>query len=318
MSARRCQDGSQPGQASADTMIEQAVGLNVDLHCHSLVSDGTLAPAAVVERAHANGVQMLALTDHDELSGLAAAGARARELGLRFINGVEISVSWANETIHIVGLRVDPTEPTLVQGLAGIRAGRDQRARQMAAQLAAVGVHGSLEGAQRHVGNPELISRSHFARYLVEAGYVASTQEAFDRYLLKGKPGYVEQRWARLEEAVAMIRAAGGVAIIAHPARYRLADRGALGLWTLAETFREAGGSGIEVVSSSHGPADRERFARWSVQLGLAASLGSDFHDPTESRVDLGASQRLPAGLVPVWADWPETRALVDQAREGH
>lgn len=295
-----------------------AIALNVDLHCHSIVSDGTMAPVDVVERAHANGVQLLALTDHDELAGLACAAQRARALGLSFISGVEISVSWANETIHIVGLRVDPAEPTLVNGLARIRAGRDRRAQQMAEQLAAVGIPGALAGALRHVGNPSLISRSHFARYLVEAGHARSTQDAFDRYLLRGRPGYVEQRWAALDEAVGMILAAGGTAVIAHPARYRLSEKGDLGLWTLAETFREAGGQGIEVVSSSHGAADRERFARWSVQLGLAASLGSDFHDPAESRVDLGGSQRLPAGLVPIWRDWPETRALVEQARGGH
>ena len=306
------------GRSPADRRQAAAVALNVDLHCHSLISDGTLEPVAVVERAHARGVQILALTDHDKVAGLAAAGARARELGLAFIEGVEISVSWARETVHIVGLRVDPTHPGLLEGLARIRSGRDRRALRMAEQLAAVGIPGSFDGALRHARNPDLLSRSHFARYLVEAGHVASTQEAFDRYLLSGRPGYVPQQWARLDEAVGLIRAAGGVAVIAHPGRYRLAEKGDLGLWALAEAFRDAGGQGIEVISSSHGPADRERFARWSVELGLAASLGSDFHDPAESRVDLGASPRLPAGVVPIWADWPETRALVDRSGDGY
>ena len=298
--------------------VRTAVDLNVDLHCHSVVSDGTLEPVAVVERAHARGVELLALTDHDEIGGLAAAADRAAQLGLPFIKGVEVSVTWGGETIHVVGLRIDPAEPTLVNGLARIRAGRDGRARQMADQLAAVGISGTLEGASRHARNPEVLSRSHFARYLVEAGHVKSTQQAFDRYLLAGRPGYVAHQWAHLDEAVGMIRAAGGVAVLAHPARYRLAEKGELGLWTLAESFRELGGSAIEVVSSSHGPADRERFARWSLELGLAASLGSDFHDPDESRVDLGASPRLPSALAPVWRDWPETRALLAGATDGH
>lgn len=295
-----------------------AFDLNVDLHCHSLMSDGTLEPSAVVERARVGGVQMLALTDHDEVGGLAAAAERAGQLGLTFINGVEVSVSWGGETIHIVGLRIDPRETTLTAGLARIRAGRDERARQMADQLAAVGIGGALEGASRFARNPELISRSHFARFLVEAGHVASSQQAFDRYLLRGRPGFVAHQWASLNEAVDMILAAGGVAVIAHPARYRLDDKGDLGLWTLAESFRELGGTGIEVISSSHGPADRDKFARWSTDLGLAASLGSDFHDPAESRVDLGASPRLPTSLDPIWRDWPETRALLDGSARSH
>lgn len=288
-----------------------AVDLNVDLHCHSVISDGTLEPAAVVERAHARGVQMLALTDHDEIAGLAAAAERAGQLGLAFIPGVEVSVTWAGETIHIVGLRIDPAEPALVAGLTRIRAGRDDRAREMADRLAAVGIGGVLAGAARHARNRDVLSRSHFARYLVEAGHATSTQQAFDRYLLPGRPGYVAHQWASLDEAVGLIRVAGGVAVIAHPARYRLADRGDTGLWAMAETFRALGGSGIEVVSSSHGPADRARFGRWSIELGLAASLGSDFHDPEESRVDLGSSPRLPSTLAPIWRDWPESQALL-------
>lgn len=300
--------------AATPIAATEAVALNVDLHCHSLWSDGTLAPATVVERAWERGVQLLALTDHDEIGGLAEAAGRARELGLAFIPGVEISVTWARETIHVVGLRVDPLDEKLSAGLARIRAGRDARARQMSDQLAAVGVPDALEGASRYVRNPGLISRSHFARYLVEAGFGANVQQVFDRYLLRGRPGYVAQHWADLDEAIDLIVSAGGVAVLAHPGRYRLDDKGETSLWALVEAFRDAGGRGIEVISSSHRPADRAKFARWSSEFGLAASLGSDFHDPKESRVDLGTSPRLSASLEPVWRDWPETRALVEAA----
>jgi predicted metal-dependent phosphoesterase TrpH len=287
-----------------------AARLNVDLHCHSDVSDGTLPPVEVVERAHAAGVQLLALTDHDEVGGLAAAAERAAALGLPFVDGVEISVTWAAETVHIVGLRIDRNDPALVAGLARIRVGRDDRAREIAAGLAAAGVTDALAGARRHARNPDLISRSHFARHLVDAGHGRSFQQVFDRYLAPGRPGFVPHCWARLDVAVALIRGAGGVAVLAHPGRYRL-DDGETGLWALVEAFRDAGGEAIEVISSSHGAADRVRFARWSERLGLAASLGSDFHDPRESRVDLGASERLPARLCPIWAQWPECRAAL-------
>lgn len=280
--------------------------LNVDLHCHSTVSDGTLAPREVVRRAQRNGTQLLALTDHDEVGGLAEARDEAERLGLPFVCGVEISVSWAGETIHIVGLRVDPADPGLVAGLASVRKGRDSRAHEIAAGLAQAGIPGAYEGALRYVGNPDLISRSHFARYLVEAGVCADVRQVFANYLVEGKPGFVPHRWARLREAVAWIRGAGGVAVLAHPGRYRL---DATGLWALVTEFREVGGQGIEVLSSSHDAADVSRFAQWSREFGLAASRGSDFHDPVESTYDLGMLPLLPDGLVPVWAEWPELAA---------
>ena len=236
-------------------------------------------PAEVVERAHAAGVQILALTDHDEVGGLAVAAERASALGLPFVDGVEISVTWAAETVHIVGLRIDRDDPALLAGLATIRAGRDGRAREIAAGLAAAGVTDALAGARRHAKNPDLISRSHFARHLVDAGHGRNFQQVFDRYLAPGRPGFVPQRWARLDVAVSLIRGAGGVAVLAHPGRYRL-DDGETGLWALVEAFRDAGGEGIEVISSSHDAADRARFARWSERLGLAASLRLRFPRP--------------------------------------
>ena len=277
--------------------------LNVDLHCHSTVSDGTLEPREVVRRAHRNGVQAIALTDHDEVGGLAEAAAEAGALGLCFIPGVEVSVTWAEETIHIVGLRIDPRNETLVQGLASVRGGRQARAVEMAEGLAQAGIEGAYEGALRYVGNPDLISRSHFARYLVEIGACSDVRQVFQQYLVRGRPGYVPHRWARLEQAVEWILAAGGVAVLAHPARYRFDETR---LWALVDQFRKAGGRGIEVVSGSHTEADFARFGQWSRDFGLAASRGSDFHDPAESTYDLGRLPRLPDSLEPLWADWPE------------
>ncbi|MDO4682587.1 MAG: 3',5'-nucleoside bisphosphate phosphatase [Lautropia sp.] len=277
--------------------------LNIDLHCHSTRSDGTLAPADVVRRAHRNGVQVLALTDHDILDGVPEAARMAAQLGLMLVPGVEVSITWASETVHIVGLRVDPDDATLQAGLAANRSGRDGRAREMACELEKAGVPDAYEGAMRYVGNPALISRSHFARYLIQIGRAVDTRDVFANWLVEGKPGYVPQRWASLQQAVDWIRAAGGQAVLAHPSRYRFDETA---LWELARAFVDAGGEGIEVVSGSHGEADIHRFADWSRRLPLAASRGSDFHDPAESRFDLGRVPPLPKGLRPIWADWPD------------
>lgn len=275
--------------------------LNADLHCHSDRSDGTLAPSELVRRAHAHGVDLLALTDHDELGGLAEAAAEAARLGLRFVPGVEVSVTWGGETVHVVGLDVDAGCAALVEGLARTRAGRDERAREMAAQLAEAGIPGAYEGACRYVGNPQLISRTHFARYLVERGVCRDVGEVFGRYLSEGRPGYVAHRWATLPEAVGWIRAAGGTAVLAHPGRYRL---GRTALDAMIEEFRALGGEGIEVVCGSHAPWQYDEFARRARDFRLRASRGSDFHGPGESRVELGALPPLPGDLVPVWRDW--------------
>ncbi|RYE80839.1 MAG: PHP domain-containing protein [Oxalobacteraceae bacterium] len=230
--------------------------LKVDLHCHSNVSDGVLAPAAVADYARKGGVDVWALTDHDEVKGIKAARQAAAGLGMRFVPGVEISVTWANETVHVVGLQVDEDAPALVQGLAATRAGRDARGREIANQLARAGIPGAYEGALKYVGNPDLLSRTHFARYLVEIGASGSTPDVFRKYLSEGKPGYVPHRWATLADAVGWIRSAGGIPVIAHPGRYRF-DRTAEG--ALFDEFKQLGGNAIEVVTGSHtrhtGPA---------------------------------------------------------------
>ncbi|MBX6319878.1 3',5'-nucleoside bisphosphate phosphatase [Pigmentiphaga sp.] len=275
--------------------------LNVDLHCHSQVSDGMLAPGELVARAHRNGVDVLALTDHDEIGGLSEAAEAARELGLQFVPGVEISVTWAGETVHIVGLQIDPDDAALAEGLRHTRSGRERRGREMAEQLAAVGIPGAFEGALRHVGNPELISRTHFARFLVEQGVCRDVPEVFQNYLVEGKPGYVPMRWAALPDAINWIRGAGGVAVIAHPGRYHYTP---LQFQALYEEFLGLGGCGIEVVTGSHTPEQYREYAEVARRYGFLASRGSDFHGPSESRIDLGVLPPLPAHLTPIWRDW--------------
>lgn len=276
---------------------------NADLHCHSNMSDGVLEPAALVARAIDNGVELFSLTDHDEVSGQQRAADAARERGLDYVGGVEVSVSWGGETVHVVGLRIDWNDQALCAGLARTRSGRDSRAREMAVQLERAGVPDAWAGAMRHVGNPALISRTHFARHIVECGICDDVSEVFRKYLVEGKPGYVEHRWARLTEAVEWIRGAGGVAVLAHPGRYRFNETA---LWALVDEFRLAGGQAIEVVCGSHTRDQFRRFARVALEAGLAASRGADFHAPGERHTELGRLPLLPDSVVPVWKDWPE------------
>ncbi len=274
--------------------------INADLHSHSTVSDGTLPPAELAGRAAAAGVQLWALTDHDEVDGLAEARAAALDHGMAFLAGTEISVSFADETVHVVGLGIDPEDAALRAGLAATRAGRRERARQMAEGLARVGIDGALEGALAHVGNPELVSRTHFARFLVERGVCADTHAVFRRYLTPGNPGYVPHRWASLGDAVRWITGAGGVAVIAHPGRY--ARFNATLEYALFTEFVGHGGRGVEVLTGSHSEAERLRYADTALEFGLLASRGSDFHSPEESRTGLGALPDLPGRLTPVWS----------------
>jgi hypothetical protein len=272
-----------------------------DLHCHSTHSDGLLTPAAVVARAAERGVDVLALTDHDELSGLAEARDAARKAGVTLICGSELSVSWDGITVHIVALGIDPANATLSEALSGIRSGRSTRARRIGDALADAGIQGAYEGAMRYVTSERLVSRTHFARYLVEAGHAREIKDVFARYLTPGKPGHVAHQWATLSQAVGWIHAAGGQAVIAHPGRYPV---GARELRRLLTEFRDTGGDAIEVVSPSHTRAQYAEFATHARILGLRASCGSDWHGPGESSMELGALPDLPAGVVPVWRDW--------------
>ncbi|WP_119155625.1 3',5'-nucleoside bisphosphate phosphatase [Caldimonas tepidiphila] len=271
---------------------------NADLHSHSCVSDGTLTPEALAERAVARGVELWALTDHDEVGGQHRARDAALALGLPYLCGAEISVTFGGETVHIVGLGFDPDHPGLVEGLKRTRGGREQRAREMAASLAQAGIEGAYEGALKYVGNPDLISRTHFARHLVEAGVCRDTYEVFRKYLTEGKPGYVPHRWAALGDAVRWIREAGGIAVIAHPGRYRFTANEEYALFS---EFREHGGRGVEVVTGSHTAQEFAKYGDMAREFDLLASRGSDFHSPEESHADLGMLPHLNASLSPVW-----------------
>jgi hypothetical protein len=271
---------------------------NADLHSHSTVSDGTLAPAALAQRAFDGGVELWALTDHDEVGGQHEAREAALALGMDYLSGCEISVSFAGQTVHIVGLGFDIDDAALRQGLAATRGGREARARLMAEGLAQVGLPGAFEGALNYVGNPELISRTHFGRWLVERGVCADAHEVFRRFLTEGKPGYVPHRWARLGDAVRWITQAGGVAVIAHPARYRFTPTEEFALFS---EFATHGGRGVEVMTGSHSVPERITYADMALEFELLASRGSDFHAPGESRTELGELPDLPGRLTPVW-----------------
>jgi len=281
--------------------ISAASARNADLHCHSTVSDGMLAPQEVAARAAAHGVTLWALTDHDEVGGQAAAREAATALGMDYLSGVEISVTWAGRTLHIVGLGIDPDNADLVQGLERTRSGRCARAEDISAALAKLGIEGAYEGALRYAGNPDMVSRTHFARFLVEHGHCRDIHEVFDRYLGDGKPGYVPHRWARLADAINWIKGAGGVAVMAHPGRYTLSlvEHGAL-----FDEFKALGGEGVEVVTGSHTPDQYALYADVARRYGLLASRGSDFHGPGEGRVELGTLPPLPDNLTPVWSRW--------------
>ncbi|MEK6662549.1 MAG: 3',5'-nucleoside bisphosphate phosphatase [Pseudomonadota bacterium] len=280
--------------------------IKVDLHSHSTISDGLMTPRELVHHAAAQGVQVLALTDHDDVAGIPEAREAARLIGMTLIAGTEISVTWRNRTLHILGLRIDPAHPALQQGLARLRASRATRAQGIADELTKAGIMGSLEGAYEHA--PEgIISRTHFARFLIQQGHAKDMKSVFKRYLVKGKPGYVPHIWATLEEAVSWILGAGGLPVIAHPGRY---DLGSTLMNALFTEFKLLGGAGIEVVSGSHHIDNYEQFTQLAEKFGLRASRGSDYHGPGHSYRDMGKLPDLPSRCQPVWQDWEEVLAL--------
>ncbi|MCW9031936.1 MAG: PHP domain-containing protein [Gammaproteobacteria bacterium] len=273
------------------------MNLRCDLHSHSTVSDGTLTPTELVVRAHDNGVEMFALTDHDATEGLHEAAQAAEKVGLPFVPGIELSVTWSHQTIHIVGLGINRDDVALNQGLKGLREFREERGAKIAHKLEKAGFVDALEGAKKY-SNGEILSRTHFAQYIVEQGKAKDVRQVFKRYLVNGKPGYVAGQWASLEEALAWIHGAGGIAVIAHPARYKIS---ATRLRQLISEFKELGGLGFEAISGSHSPDEEQRMTQLANQFELFISKGSDFHSPDSIYRELGAMQDIQAGSIPLW-----------------
>lgn len=269
----------------------------IDLHMHSTASDGRLAPAAVVERAAAHGVELMALTDHDTLEGIAEAQAAARRQGIHCLAGIELSARWARGVVHIVGLDIDPSHPALATGVTAQQAERRRRAARIGERLERAGMKGIAARATELVGEG-VPGRAHFARALVADGVVKDMQSAFDRYLQRGRPGYAAVEWAGIEQVVDWIHAAGGVAVFAHPLRYRL-SRGALR--AAIQAFVAAGGTSIEVSNGGGGRDDLVAAAALARRFGLSASMGSDFHDPDFRWVEIGRLAPIPGDLTPVW-----------------
>ncbi len=280
------------------------MALKYDLHSHSTASDGTLAPAALVARAAEAGIDALALTDHDTTDGMEEAWDEARRRGIELIPGVEVSVTWKGRVVHVVGLRIDPDNRVLQRGLARLRDFREWRAEEIARRLHQSGISGAYEGA-RAFARKGLISRTHFARFLVREGRARDERQVFKHFLVAGKPGHVKGEWADLAEAVSWIRGAGGEAVIAHPARYRLTRTR---LRRLIKEFTQAGGVALEVVSGSHSRDDYFTMARHANDWGLRASAGSDYHGPEKPWIELGRLPPLPEICVPIWRDWDMRR----------
>lgn len=269
----------------------------VDLHAHSTASDGVLAPAAVVERAAARGVRVLALTDHDTLAGLAQARAAAGRLGLVLVPGIELSVTWHGVTLHVLGLGIEPDDAALAGATQRLARVREARASVIAEGLRGAGIDGALEGARRLADGAQ-ITRTHFARFLVDRGAVVSMDQAFKRYLGRGRRAYARVDWAGLEEALVWIRGAGGAAVLAHPLAYRLSSTR---MRRLLQAFAALGGAGIEVVCGGYSSSMQQTCARWACKHGLLGSVGSDFHTPDTPWCDLGRLAPLPPSVAPVW-----------------
>jgi 3',5'-nucleoside bisphosphate phosphatase len=274
---------------------------NFDLHNHSTRSDGLLSPTELIELAARTGVDAIALTDHDTVEGLEEAAEAARRTGVAFVPGVEVSVSWGSTTLHVVGLQVDASSSVLGEGLEGIRKGRLDRAKRIGEALERLGIEGTFEAALALARDERLLSRTHFGRHLAERGAAKDIQHAFDKYLGKGRPAYVEHRWADLGDAIGWIRAAGGTAVLAHPGRYDLKP---MMRHELLEQFKALGGEAIEVVTGSHRPEEYALWQREALEFGFHASRGADYHGPGESPVEPGSLPALHASLTPVWSKW--------------
>ena len=271
-----------------------------DLHSHSTASDGTLSPTALVQRAAEHGVDVLALSDHDNTAGIGEAQRAAAAVGIRLIPGVEASVSWNGAVVHILGLGIDPDDKALNAGLAALCEQRERRAVAMAASLAKAGIQGALDGARALAGGA-VLSRTHFAHFLVAQGHAKDVRAVFKRFLVRGRPGFVAGEWATLGDAIGWILGSGGQAVVAHPARYKMTGTR---LNRLLQEFKDLGGVGMEVVCGNYSKDEVLTMGQRAQRLGLLASVGSDFHGPESPWVELGRLAPLPVGVTPIWKDW--------------
>lgn len=276
------------------------MNLIYDLHSHSTASDGSLSPTELVKRAKSRQIDVLALTDHDNTEGLAEAQQAAADVGLTLVPGVEVSTTWNGVTVHILGLGIAYENTALQKGLSKLREFRDWRGEEISRRLAKAGIQDALAGAKRYASGT-LISRTHFAHFLVEQGYAKDVRDVFKKFLVHNKPGYVPGQWAELEAAVDWIHAAGGMAVIAHPGRYKVTSTR---LRQLLGEFKECGGEALEVVSSSHSLDECRHMAVCAQNFEFLATCGSDFHGPEQTWVELGKIPPLPAGCTPIWSQW--------------
>lgn len=274
----------------------------IDLHCHSTFSDGLHSPEDLLSLAINNGVRCLALTDHDTLDGLSdlhKAASAVADHPITIINGIELSVNWKKHLIHILGLNLrDPDKLSdLIQAQKSLRF---ERAQQIALKLESLDVDQAFDKVLEIVGH-EGIGRPHFAQLLLNEGRVKDIQQAFKKYLGRGKPAYVPTKWIAMEEAIAGIHEAGGAAVIAHPLHYGLTKTA---LSEFIQAFKAGGGDGMEVVSGWMSGTQREELAAFCQRYDLLASSGSDFHGQGISRVDVGKQLPLPDHCTPIWQTW--------------
>lgn len=275
--------------------------MRIDLHSHTTSSDGRLSPQALIDRALSFDIEVLAITDHDTTDALTIAHdyINQQQLPITLIDGIEISTVWQNKDIHIVGLNIDSNAQALQQLIEQQKAHRVQRAQLIAQRLQKVTREGVLEEVQAIAGEAP-ITRAHFAKWLVEQGFVKNMQQVFKKFLTRDNPGYVPPSWCSMTDAVEAIHAAGGQAVLAHPGRYDLTTKW---LKRLITAFVEAGGDAMEVAQPQQAPQERRNLADYAIQYNLLASQGSDFHYPSPW-MELGRNLWLPSGVDPVWKDW--------------
>jgi len=274
--------------------------MQYDLHTHTTESDGKFTPDELITQAEIAGIDVLAITDHDTISGLAKAYQAVLNKNISLISGVELSVSWCNRSFHIVGLNINPENNLLVDSLAEHKQQRESRAIKIGEQLDKCGIPNAYDGAKQ-LASDEAITRNHFARFLVNNGHAKNINDVFKKYMVKNKPGYVKTHWINMEDGIDLLNQSGGTAVLAHPLRYKLT-----GTWIrkLLTAFKQAGGLGIEIVTGNSTQNEVLLAADYARHFELSGSVGSDFHGHENNGIHLGKLNKLPKDIVPVWESW--------------